>query len=190
MRIFHVSEEPNIHVFYPRTPTRSDLDKNTKLVWAIEERKLHTFLTPRDCPRIAICALPTSSKTDIDTFLGGCKDTKVLALEQRWFSKILSTTLYLYEFDPSNFVLQDKIAGYYVSTQIETPIRVIKITNLFEELFKRNITVTLTPNLHTLFKTLPYSTIVYSICRIRNSFPPLDDKDIQEFYKINSTRFE
>lgn len=34
MRLFHVSEEANIEVFYPRTPNRNDLDKTAGLVWA------------------------------------------------------------------------------------------------------------------------------------------------------------
>ena len=52
MRLFHVSEESDISIFNPRTPIRVDLDKNVPLVWAIEEKCLPNFLTPRDCPRI------------------------------------------------------------------------------------------------------------------------------------------
>ena len=53
MRLFHVSEESNIEVFYPRSPKRNDLDKTVSLVWAIDEERLPNFLTPRDCPRVA-----------------------------------------------------------------------------------------------------------------------------------------
>lgn len=35
MRLFHVREEPDIHFFEPRIPSRNDLDKNVGLVWAI-----------------------------------------------------------------------------------------------------------------------------------------------------------
>lgn len=48
MRLFHVSEEPDIKVFEPRLPTRKDLNQNIGLVWAIDEARLPNFLTPRD----------------------------------------------------------------------------------------------------------------------------------------------
>lgn len=52
MRLFHVSEEPDITVFEPRLPKRADLDPAVGLVWAIDEARLPNFLTPRDCPRV------------------------------------------------------------------------------------------------------------------------------------------
>ena len=52
MRLFHVSEEPDIRVFVPRLPSRRDLDPAVGLVWAIDEACLPNFLTPRNCPRV------------------------------------------------------------------------------------------------------------------------------------------
>jgi len=52
MRLFHVSEESDIEVFHPRNPDRNDLDKTVGLVWAIDEKRLPNFLTPRNCPRV------------------------------------------------------------------------------------------------------------------------------------------
>ena len=52
MRLFHVSEEPDIKVFEPRLPTRKDLNQNIGLVWAIDEARLPNFLTPRDSQHI------------------------------------------------------------------------------------------------------------------------------------------
>ncbi len=52
MRLFHVSEEGNIDIFNPRIPEREDLDKRVGLVWAIDEKHLANFLTPRNCPRV------------------------------------------------------------------------------------------------------------------------------------------
>ena len=51
MRLYHVSEDPDILVFHPRLPNRDDLDPATGLVWALDEERLPKFLTPRDCPR-------------------------------------------------------------------------------------------------------------------------------------------
>lgn len=64
MRLFHVSEEANIEVFYPRTLKRNDLDKNIGLVWAIDEERLPNFLTPRDCPRVAYHIGKNTSEVD------------------------------------------------------------------------------------------------------------------------------
>ncbi len=51
MRLFHVSEEKDIRFFDPRPVTRRDLDQSKRYVWALNERYLPNFLTPRDCPR-------------------------------------------------------------------------------------------------------------------------------------------
>ena len=53
MRLFHVSEQPDIQVFQPRIPTRKELDQTTGLVWAMDEAHLPNYLTPRECPRVA-----------------------------------------------------------------------------------------------------------------------------------------
>lgn len=50
MRLFHVSEEPDIPLFLPRTPARKDLDPSVQLVWAVDEKRLPNFLTPRTAP--------------------------------------------------------------------------------------------------------------------------------------------
>lgn len=47
MRLYHVSEDPDILVFHPRLPKRDDLDPATGLVWALDEERLPNFLTPR-----------------------------------------------------------------------------------------------------------------------------------------------
>ena len=42
-----------------------------------------------------------------------------------------TTTLYLYEFDPREFVLQDDIAGYYVAKTTQYPKEKYILTDLF-----------------------------------------------------------
>lgn len=69
MRLFHVSEEANIEVFNPRIPARKDLDQSVGLVWAIDEKRLPNFLTPRDCPRVAYCLEKTLLKMIKKLFL-------------------------------------------------------------------------------------------------------------------------
>ena len=61
-----------------------------------------------------------TTKEDQKRFLGNSKT--VIAIESRWLAKCLEARLYIYEFDPQHFSLQDYIAGYYVSTQLEYPL--------------------------------------------------------------------
>ena len=68
LRLFHVSEEPDIRVFEPRLPTRRDLDPEIGLVWAIDEARLPNFLTPRDCPRVTYHVGEQTTEEDRKTF--------------------------------------------------------------------------------------------------------------------------
>jgi hypothetical protein len=108
LRLFHVSEEPDIRVFEPRIPTRKDLDPTVGLVWAIDEAHLPNFLTPRDCPRVAYHAGVQTTEEDRRRFFTSSENSYAVVIEARWFSVLRNTTLFLYEFDPRDFRLQDE----------------------------------------------------------------------------------
>lgn len=65
MMLYHVSEEPAIDIFYPRIPTRADLDQSVGLVWALDEAHLPNFLTPRNCPRVTYYADEHTTPADL-----------------------------------------------------------------------------------------------------------------------------
>jgi len=168
MKLFHVSEEPDISRFVPRAPTRNDLDKSKGLVWAINERCLPNFLTPRDCPRVTYHVSDKTTDEDITRFFSSpCRH--VVTIEHAWFERMKNTTLYIYEFDPLNFYLQDEIAGYYVSEQTEVPVGKTQIDDLFGEIFKRDIEIRVINNLWLLAEAVKKSTLNYSICRMANA---------------------
>jgi len=168
MRLYHVSEESNILQFSPRIPVRNDLDKSKGLVWALTEACLPNFLTPRDCPRIAYHASKDTTQDDITKFFSSTA-RHCIAIEHGWYEQMTKTTLYLYEFDPSTFYLQDPHAGYYVSEQIQKPISVTTVDNLFDELFKRNVEVRILNNLWILAAEVKNSTLNWSLCRMVNA---------------------
>lgn len=170
MRLFHVSEESDIARFVPRIPTRNDLDKSKGLVWAINEYCLPNFLTPRDCPRVTYHASEKTTAYDISRFFSS-SHRHCVAIEHAWYERMQKTTLYLYEFDPLNFYMQDKCAGYYVSEYTEVPIRRIQIDDLFVELLKRNIEIRLINNLWILADAVKKSTLNFSICDMANAQP-------------------
>jgi len=170
MKLFHVSEEPDITRFVPRIPVRDDLDKSKGLVWAIDERCLPNFLTPRECPRVTYHVGDQTSAEDIEKFFSSsCRHC--VTIEHAWVERMRGISLYIYEFDPANFYLQDECAGYYVSEQIETPIGKMRLDDLFGALFKRNIEVRLIDNLWVLRDAVVKSSLNFSICDMWNAQP-------------------
>ena len=168
MRLFHVSHEMNIDQFIPRFPTREDVDKSEGLVWALNEFCLPNFLTPRDCPRVAYYANEKTTEEDILKFFSS-SSRYCVAIENDWYERMVESVLYLYEFDISNFELQDEVAGYYVSRKTEIPISVTRLDNLFGELFKRDVEVRILDNLWTIGNAVQKSTLNWSLCRMKNA---------------------
>jgi len=169
VRLFHVSEESNIEKFVPRIPYRKDMDKSKGLVWALTEPPLPHWLTPRDCPRVGYRVTEESTQDDIDKFFSS-SSRHCLAIEHGWHKRMSETTLYLYEFDTTNFYFDD-IAQFYVSDQTEKPISVTKYEDLFEELFNRNIEVRIINNLWALAEAVRKSTLHSSLCRMGYARP-------------------
>jgi hypothetical protein len=169
MRLFHVSEESDIKVFKPRIPTRSDLEQSIGLVWAINEECLPNFLTPRDCPRVTYHVGKGTTSMDRDRFVTSKNCNHVVIIENRWLKIMNNTTLYLYEFDPVGFKLQDEIAGYYVSATPQVPIGKIVIKDLLQELFLRNVEVRLVDNLWDICDKIKNTSFHWSMCRMANA---------------------
>lgn len=172
MRLFHVSEEPDIVQFVPRLPTRKDLEPSTGLVWAINERCLPNFFTPRECPRITYHADEKTCANDIARLFSG-HSRHAVCIEHAWHKAMLNTTLYVYEFDPANFNLQDDIAGYYISERTEAPIGKTRIDDLYGALFARDVEVRLLDNLWPLEHVVKQSTLRWSICDFALAQPPI-----------------
>ena len=171
MRLFHVSEDPNIEVFHPRTPNRSDLDNSVGLVWAIDEKRLPNFLTPRDCPRVTYYVGEDSSEIDKKQFFSSSSANHAIILENGWLDRMKNTVLYMYEFDPREFELQDEIAGYYVSKTTQRPIAKHRVPDLFLELTNRNIEIRIVDNLWDIADRIKSSTLNWSLCRMKNAKP-------------------
>lgn len=168
MRLFHVSEEPDIVQFIPRLPTRTDLDPKKGLVWALCERTLPNFLTPRNCPRVCWHVGPQTTKEDCARYLPADRPdvNHVVAIEAGWLPALMQTTLYLYEFAPDNFVLQDEHAGYYISEKAETPVAKTMITDLCGELAKRGVLLKTVDNLWEIGSRIQKTSFYWSLCRM------------------------
>lgn len=166
MRLFHVSEESDINIFNPRIPDREDMDKTIGLVWAIDEKRLPNFLTPRNCPRVTYHMGENTSEQDKTCFFSSPDIHHVVIIESKWFETMKNTQLFLYEFDTQGFELQDDIAGYYVSKTPQIPIAKYIIDNLFEALFERNVELRIIDNLWDISDRIKQTTLNWSMCRM------------------------
>lgn len=171
MRLFHVSEEPNIEVFVPRLPKRKDMNGAVGLVWAIDEERLPNFITPRNCPRVAYNVGKQTTEADQKHFFTSSGQSHAVVIENKWFHTMQNTILYLYEFDTHDFVLQDDIAGYYVATTTQYPIRKHVLTDLFGELSRRNVEIRIVNNLWDIADAVKASTLNWSLCRMAYAAP-------------------
>ncbi|WP_244163223.1 DUF6886 family protein [Paenibacillus pectinilyticus] len=161
-----MSEESDISIFNPRIPTRQDLDQEKGLVWAINEQCLPNFMTPRNCPRVTYHCNETTTEEDRKLFLSSSTTHHVVAIEHIWFEIMKTTTLYLYEFDTSDFYSLDPSAGYYVSEKPQVPIQQIRITDLLGELLKRKVEVRMVDNLWDLCDRIQQTSFNWSMCRM------------------------
>ena len=167
MRLFHVSEESGIRVFEPRLPTRHDLDPTVGLVWAIDEARLPNFL----CPRVTFHVRPETTDADRRRFFTSDTARHAVIIEHGWLARMRTTTLYLYEFDPADFILQDAVAGYYVAVTVQTPLARHIVTDPLDALISRGVEVRMVDNLHRIAAEVQNSTLGWSLCRMKNALP-------------------
>ena len=167
MRIFHVSEDENISVFEPRVPKRTDIEA-TPIVWAVSEERLTNYLVPRECPRVGFHIGAHTTDADADAYFSSSA-RHALIVESGWFEVMRKTTLWLYEFDPSGFYLQDEPAGYYVSESTQLPTAKLRVDDLFDELFRRGCELRFVDNLHPIAEKIKYTSLDWSLIRMRNA---------------------
>jgi hypothetical protein len=170
MRLYHISETPDIKEFVPQPSRR----KNINLVWAISEDKLHNYLLPRDCPRVTFFPKENSDPDDIKRLMGHSDVKAIIAIERKWVPIIQNAILYKYEFNLKDFLLDDKSAGYYVSDKPQKPIAVTTINNILNELLKYDIELRIIPSLWKIREEIIKSTLDFSIIRMQNATPPED----------------
>lgn len=141
------------------------MSKAKGLVWCLTEPALPNWLTPRDCPRVGYRAIDSSSEEDIARFFSSTSRHCVV-IERDWLARMLTTTLFVYEFDSVNFYF-DETAGFYVSDQTEVPISVTVYNDLFGELFRRDVEIRILNNLWELASSIQQSTLKWSLCRMK-----------------------
>jgi len=168
-RLFHVSEEAGIARFEPRPPPAPDAGVVGDAVWAVAQSHLVNFLTPRDCPRIAFRAGPSTSPGDVARFLGAAE--RVVAFEADWLPRLRETVLHIYEMPPATFEAALPDAGYWISREAVVPIGVRSQSHLLDALAVAGAEVRVLTEFWTLADAVAASTLQFSIIRSRNARP-------------------
>jgi hypothetical protein len=163
--LFHVSENGAIERFAPR-PHESGGDS---VVWAIDEQRLRNYLVPRECPRVTFYAGPETTAADKEHFLGD--SPAVVAVEYDWYDRLRSCILYCYNLPSGTFQCIDEGAGYFVSRDAVTPLRVDVVNDAVEALSRRNAELRLLPTLWPLRDAVVASSLQFSLIRMRNASP-------------------
>jgi hypothetical protein len=170
-KIFHISENGEIDIFNPRPSPSHFNNLNGDIVFGVSDKLLHNYLLPRDCPRVTYYASDKTSHLDKDTFLQTSADF-VISIESKWLPIIQKTTLFCYEFEGKTFTLLDECADYYISYQKVKPVRVKRIDNILDELFRRgNLELRILSNLWTIADKVSSSSLNFSLIRMRNAIP-------------------
>ena len=163
--LFHMSEEPDIARFEPRASEYA----TGLVVWAIDERRLCTYLVPRECPRVTYYAGADTTATDVDRFLGS--SPAVVAIESGWLERVRSTWLYCYHMPPETFECLDACAAYFVSRVPVVPSRIEVFQDPLGELLVRGVELRVIPNLWSLRDAVVASSLQFSLIRMRNAAP-------------------
>lgn len=166
--LYHFSEEGDIATFIPRTlATRPELPA---AVWAIDDEHAPLYWLPRDCPRVAFWALPTSTPEDRARFLGQTAARMVIAIEAGWLDRVRQARLFVYHLPGESFgVPEGEGPGYRISRVPVTPYRVEPVGDLLGRITGRGIELRLTPSLWPLYHALLRATLHYSMIRMRNA---------------------
>lgn len=139
------------------------------MVWAVDEAHAWTYLFPRDCPRVLLWPVESTTSGDREHWLHAA-DGKVACIEWDWFEQLSSTTLYRYELPPESFrpLETEDTEWMYVSRVEVTPMNVAPIGSLLDALASSGVELRLMPSLAPLHGAWE-STVHFSGIRLRNA---------------------
>jgi hypothetical protein len=167
MALYHFSEDPNIKVFVPRPPlARPEVEP---LVWAIDEWHQPMYYVPRDCPRVCIWPISTTTPEDQDRFFAYVADRMVVAIEAAWLEPMRTTRLYRYILPGQTFEPLKNDAWMYISRETVTPLRVDTLDDLPRRMVEAGVELRICSSLVPLGKAVIASSLHFSLIRMRNA---------------------
>lgn len=161
---YHFSDDPDIKIFTPRI-----FGSSPPLVWAIDREHCVNYYFPRQCPRIIYGKSENSSPEDIAEFFDGASMNKVITIPEYMKEELHNAVIYKYTFTEEGFELMDKIAGYYVSPNDVTPVKVERLSNLPGLIHSAGAELRFADDLLGLWERILNSTIDnFSMIRLKN----------------------
>jgi hypothetical protein len=168
--LFHASHESGIKAFYPRLPPAPEVGQVNPCVWSTSYPFLANYLAPRDCPRIIFGRGPTTTKADVDRFIGKSKAARIVIIEKDWRSRMETMPIWIYAFEAGlHWNLFDPNSGVYVSEISVVPERRHRIASPAEALAAHGAELREVDNLWPMIEAITRSTLSFSIIRKRNA---------------------
>lgn len=162
MRFFHVSENDDIQVFYPRfLERRRDIDQGNGLIWAVTLDKVYNFFFPENCPRLS------TFKGKAPNYLSEHDPDVCAYIHKDWYDQLKQCRLTIYEFDSGDFELQDEIAGYYVSQKTQKPIEKYHVKDCLKALEAFDVTLHIINDLEKQAGAIMHDTHNYSFRKMK-----------------------
>jgi hypothetical protein len=140
---------------------------NGPLVWAIDAWHQPMYLFPRDCPRILIWPVETTTAADRYTFSSDTRARMLAYIEPPWQQAMKHCQLFRYEMPAESFTsLND--AGMWVSRTTVIPIDRTELADLPAELHQQRVELRIVRALIDLDQ-VRQTTLHVSRIRMRNA---------------------
>jgi hypothetical protein len=162
--LYHFSEDPSIARFVPRRPeARPEVEP---LVWAVDDGHAWTYTFPRDCPRMLVWPIATTTPADRAIWPG----ERVACVEWAWYERIRAATLFRYRLPPDSFrpVEGEDHAWMFVSSEPVEALGVDRVGDLFGALAAMGVELRFLPSL-ALLRDAWRTTMHVSGIRLRNA---------------------
>ncbi|MBV9173333.1 MAG: hypothetical protein JOZ81_24985 [Chloroflexi bacterium] len=167
--VLHFSEDPSITVFRPHVAATAH--EAVPYVWAVDFDQAPSYWFPRDCPRVLTWASASTTSLDRARLLG--TSPRVHAIEYTWLDRLLSTILYAYRFDKSQFIPYGTPEPHaYVSTATVRPLHPPEqVGPLLDAHAAAGIELRLLRSLWPYWTEVTRSTLGFSGIRLCNARP-------------------
>lgn len=173
--LFHVSEEPNLDIFLPRSTPQDGPLLSERSVWAIDEAHVVNYLLPRDCPRVTFAVTASTSEADRTRFFPAGV-SRLVTIEANWLVRAMGTAVYVYTLLPETFELSDANAGYWISRERVKRQSVTEVLAAPLEIIRRGGELRLVESLWPLHDVAAASTLEFSMIRMRHAKKSLAKK--------------
>jgi hypothetical protein len=173
MQLFHFSDDPAIARFTPRSVRVPSVRPegrawlNGPLVWAIDEAHQPLYLFPRECPRILLWPLPTTTVEDRERWWGERTCRMIAHIEWAWFERLNTARLVRYAL-PSDVFEDLHDAGMWVAKTAVEPTGARTLDDLPAALAEQGVELRLMDSLTALREVWDTSLHVSGV-RLRNA---------------------